>query len=58
MTTVARYLDAEIVHSTSVKAVISKLDRMISAFGVPLKVRSDNGLPFNSEEFHNFLITF
>ena len=50
----SRYPDVEIVHSTSARAVISKLDRMFSAFGVPLKVRCDNGQPFNSEEFHKF----
>ena len=44
----------EIVHSTSAKAVIPKLDRIFAAYGVPKVVKSDNGPPFNGHEFAQF----
>ncbi|XP_020896027.1 uncharacterized protein K02A2.6 [Exaiptasia diaphana] len=44
----------EVVHSTSAKAVIPKLDRMFAAYGVPHVVKSDNGPPFNGNEFSQF----
>ena len=50
----SRYPEIEIVSSTSARAVIPKLDKIFSAFGVPRVVRTDNGLPFNSEDFDNF----
>ena len=50
----SRFPVVEIVTSTSAKAVIPKLDRVFALFGVPEVVRSDNGPPFNSEEFAKF----
>ena len=47
----SRFLDIEIVHSTSAKAVIPKLDRIFAAYGVPEVVKFDNGPPFNGHEF-------
>ena len=47
----SRYAEIDFVSSTSAKAVIPKLDRIFSAFGIPEIVRSDNGPPFNGNEF-------
>ena len=43
--------EVEIVHSTSAKAVLPKLDHIFAACGVPQVVKSDNGPPFNGHEF-------
>ena len=50
----SRYPDVEIVHSTSCRAVLPALDKMLSRFGIPNILRSDNGPPFQSEEFTQF----
>jgi len=50
----SRFPEIEIVHSTSAKAVIPKLDRIFAAYGVPQVVKSDNGPPFNGGEFAQF----
>ncbi len=46
----SRFPEVEILHSTSAKATIPKLDRMFSTHGIPRVVQSDNGPPFTSEE--------
>ena len=43
-----------ILSTTSAKAVIPKLDKIFSAYGIPKVVRSDNGPPFNGSEFEQF----
>ena len=50
----SRFPEIEVVHSTSAKAVIPKLDRIFAAYGVPQVVKSDNGPPFNGGEFAQF----
>ena len=50
----SRYPDVEIVHSTSSRVVIPALDRIMSRFGIPKILRSDNGPPFQGEEFAEF----
>ena len=50
----SRFPEIEVVHSTSAKAVIPKLDRIFAAYGVPQVVKSDNGPPFNDGEFARF----
>ena len=50
----SRFPEIEIVHSTSAKAVIPKLDRIFAAYGVPQVVKSDNGPPFSGSEFAQF----
>ena len=50
----SRFPEIEVVHSTSAKAVIPKLDRTFAAYGVPQVVKSDNGPPFNGDEFAQF----
>ena len=43
--------EVEIVHSTSIQAIIPKLDRIFATHGIPVKLTSDNGPPFNGAEF-------
>lgn len=50
----SRFPFVEPVSSTSASAVIPKLDQLISTFGAPRVVKSDNGPPFNGEEFTKF----
>ena len=50
----SRYPVVEIVTTTSANAVIPAFDRVFSMFGIPMTVKSDNGSPFNSEQFRNF----
>lgn len=40
--------------STSANATIPVLDKLISIFGVPKVVKTDNGSPFNSHAFKEF----
>ena len=51
----SRFPEIEFTTSTSAKATIPKLDKIFSTFGIPLKVRSDNGPPFTSDEFKNYV---
>ncbi len=51
----SRYIVTEIVHSTAGMAVIPRLDRIFSEFGIPISLKTDNGPPFNSVEFSNYL---
>ena len=50
----SRYPAVEIVHSTSAKAVLPAMDRIMSMLGIPEYVASDNGPPYNSDEFKQF----
>ena len=50
----SRFPEIEVVHSTSAKAVITKLKRIFAASGVPQAVESDNDPPFNGGEFAQF----
>nr|XP_047122938.1 uncharacterized protein LOC124806248 [Hydra vulgaris] len=47
----SRYPFVDIIKTTTVSSVISKLERLFAIFGYPNKIRSDNGPPFQSEEF-------
>ena len=42
------------VSSTSASAVIPKLDQLFATFGTPRVVKTDNGPPFNGEDFAKF----
>ena len=50
----SRFPVVELMGSTSAKAVIPRLDKIFSQFGIPEVLRSDNGPPFNSREFNDF----
>ena len=50
----SRYPIVEIVKSVSAKSTIPILDKVISTFGLPRIVKSDNGSPFQSYEFKQF----
>ena len=47
----SRYPAVEIVHSTSAKAVLPAMDRIMCMLGIPEYVVSDNGPPYNSDEY-------
>ena len=44
----SRYLVVKIIRSTAAKTAISELDDTFASMGIPNRVRSDNGPPFNS----------
>ena len=50
----SRYPLAKIVSSTSAKATVAYLEEIFSIFGIPKRLKSDNGPPFNSREFREF----
>ena len=50
----SRFPVVEIVSSTSPKACIPAMDRVLSSFGIPSEIGSDNGSPFNSEEYGKY----
>ena len=47
----SRYPAVEIVRSTSADACIPVMDKILSQFGIPTVITSDNGPPYNSEKF-------
>ena len=49
-----RYPEVEITHSTTVKPTITKLKQTFATHGTPKRLDSDNGPPFESEEFAKF----
>ena len=49
-----RYPEVEVTYSTSFTATQAKLKRMFGHHGIPQRIDSDNGPPFNSEEFAQF----
>ena len=50
----SRYPVVEVIHSTKAGPIIAALDRAFSAFGIPDTSGSDNGPPYNSQEFKAF----
>ena len=50
----SRYPLVEILNSATSRAVIQSLDNMLSMFGTPKKIRTDNGPCFISKEFREF----
>ena len=53
----SRFPEVDIVHSTKAAAVIPKLDRMFAVHGIPDVLISDNGPPFNSTDYKQYLET-
>uniref|UniRef100_A0A1A7ZL69 Gypsy retrotransposon integrase-like protein 1 n=2 Tax=Nothobranchius furzeri TaxID=105023 RepID=A0A1A7ZL69_NOTFU len=50
-----RYPLIKMVRSTSANTIIPVMDNIFSMFGIPRVLKSDNGSPFNSEQFSSFL---
>ena len=51
----SKFPEIEIVNSTEAKACIPKLDKVFATHGIPAKLKSDNGPPFNGKEFENYM---
>lgn len=51
----SRFPEVEIVHSTRASTVIPKLDKIFSVHGIPDILVSDNGPPFNGDEYARYL---
>ena len=49
-----RYPVVEMIKSVSANTVIPRLDKILSEFGIPDVLKSDNGPPFNSHDFRSF----
>ena len=47
--------DVEIVNFTSIQGIIPNLDRIFATHGIPVKLTSDNGPPFNGAEFERYM---
>ena len=52
----SRYPEVETVTSTSAAATIPKLDCIFARQGLPQSIKTDNGPPFNSEQFRSYLL--
>ena len=50
----SRFPIVKITSSTSPKSAIPKYDKIFSEFGIPKRLRSDNGSPYNSNEFSDY----
>ena len=50
----SRYPVVEIVNSVSANTVIPVLDKVLSIFGIPKIVKTDNGSQFNSAQFASY----
>ena len=50
----SRYPVVEVLDSTSARSVIPRFDKMLSEFGFPDSIKTDNGPPFNSKDFSDF----
>ena len=51
----SRFPEVEILRSTAASATIPKLDSIFARHGYPVKVRTDNGPPWNSIEIDNYM---
>lgn len=47
----SRYPEVEILQSTSARVTSPKLDKIFSALGILLEIKTHNGPPFQSSEF-------
>ena len=52
--TASRFPAAKIVKGTAAKQVIDAVDEVYTAYGQPMRHRTDNGPPFSSEEFQRY----
>ena len=51
----SRYIVVDTLTSLTARAVIPKFDKIFSEFGVPEVLKTDNGPPFQSKEFSQYL---
>ena len=51
----SRYPEVEIVRSTKASSVIPKFDKIFATHGIPVSMTTDNGPPFNSNEYSRYL---
>ena len=51
----SRFPEVDIVHFTKATTTISKLECIFAIHGVPAVIKSDNGPPFTSHEFHSYV---
>lgn len=52
----SKWMEVEIMRSTTTTCTIERLRRYFSTYGIPLYLVSDNGPQFTSEEFSRFLV--
>ena len=52
---VSKFPTAKILKKTNADHVIEALEEFYNAYGTPIVNRTDNGPPFNSEDFRQFL---
>ena len=50
----SRFPVAEAIRSTAASTVIPHLDRTVAIHGIPDQIRTDNGSPFNEQDFGEF----
>ena len=50
----SRYPEVETVHSTKASSVIPKVDRISATHGNPYTIKTNNGRPFSSDDFHKY----
>ena len=50
----SRFPEVEIVESTAADIVLPRLDRILSTHGIPKRIKSDNGPPFNSQDMKTY----
>ena len=51
----SRFPEVEFVKSTKLSVLIPKFDRIFAVQGIPEVIRTDNGPPFNSDDFGRYL---
>lgn len=52
----SRFPEVEIIHSTSAKVVLPRLKSIFARQGLPSVVKTDNGPPFQGQEFADFAV--
>ena len=50
----SRWVEIDIVKSTSAGSTIPKLDRIFATYGIPYRMTTDNGPPFNGKDITDF----
>ena len=53
-----RFPEVEIISSTAASTILPRLETIFSRQGIPQAVKTDNGPPFNSQDFANFANEF